>query len=82
MPDKSIKAVLEEHADSLMSLVGVVGVAQGECQGQPCIRVLVVEKTPELLKQIPSSLGGYRVAVQATGEIRALDSPQGRPRPE
>ncbi len=73
VPEKSIEAVLKEHTDSLMSLPGVVGTGQGECSGQPCIRVFVVEKTEELLKQIPSAIDGYQVAVDETGEIKALD---------
>lgn len=73
MPEKTIEVVLKEHTDSLMSLPGVVGTALGECSGQPCIKVFVVKKTADLLKQIPSAIEGYEVAVQETGEIRALD---------
>ncbi len=46
---------------------------QSECSGQPCIKVFVVKKTPDLLKQIPSTLEGHPVEVQETGEFRALD---------
>ena len=46
---------------------------QSECSGQPCIKVFVVKKTPDLLKQIPSTIEGYTIAVQETGEFRALD---------
>ena len=73
MPEKTIEAVLREHTDRLMSLPGVVGTAQGLCAGKPCIKVYVVKKTPDLVKQIPSTLEGYTVAVQETGEFRALD---------
>ena len=73
MPEKTIQAVLKEHTDSLMSLPGVVGTAQGKCEGKPCIKVYVVKKTPYLVKQIPSSLQGYTVELQKTGEIKALD---------
>jgi PBP1b-binding outer membrane lipoprotein LpoB len=38
MPEKTIEAVLKEHTDTLMSLPGVVGTAQGECAGKPCIK--------------------------------------------
>jgi len=71
MPERTIQAVLREHTDSLMSLPGVVGTAQGECEGKPCIKVFVVKKT---LEQIPSELDGYPVATQETGEFRALDA--------
>ena len=75
MPEKTIQQVLADHTDRLMSLPGVVGTAQGKCSGQPCIRVFVVEKTEELLRQIPPLLEGYQVAVDETGEIKALDEP-------
>ena len=56
-----------------MALSGVVGTAQSECDGQPCIRVLVVEQTDELAAQIPSDIEGYPVAIDVTGEIKDLD---------
>lgn len=74
MPRPSIEAVLKAHTDSLMSLPGVVGTAIGECEGKPCIKVLVARKTPELLRRIPEALEGFKVVVSETGEIRALDS--------
>ncbi len=73
MAEKTIEAVILEHTGSLMALPGVVGTAIGECAGKPCIKVYVEKKTPELLNQIPSTIDGYTVAVQETGEIRALD---------
>ena len=74
MPDKTIEAVLEEHTPRLMSLPGVVGVGQSLCAGAPCIKVFVVEKTPELVERIGVRIEGYKVEVVATGEIRALNS--------
>ena len=71
---KTIEEVLREHTNDLMSVPGVVGTGQGECAGEPCIRVFVVEKSPELLSQIPTSIEGYAVEVEETGEIKALDS--------
>ncbi len=73
MPDKTIETVLKQHTDSLMSLPGVVGTAQGECAGNPCIKVFVIQKTDELVEQIPSAIEGYAVEIQETGEIRAVD---------
>ncbi len=52
MQEKTIEQALADHTDSLMSLPGVVGTAQGLCDGQPCIKVFIVKKTPELLGQI------------------------------
>ena len=73
MAQKPLERVLEEHREQLMALPGVVGTAVGLCSGEPCIRVLVVAKTGGLLKQIPAEIEGYQVAVDETGEIKALD---------
>ncbi len=74
MPAKTIEAVLKEHTDKWMSIPGVVGTAIGEFDGKPCIKVLVVKKTQELTKVIPSRVEGFPVVIQETGEIRALES--------
>ncbi len=55
-----------------MTLPGVVGTAQSEQDGKPCIMVLVVELTDELKRQIPDELEGYPVVISETGEIKAL----------
>jgi len=73
MREKPIETVLRECTEDLMSLVGVVGVARGEHEGQPCIVVLIAEESAELLGSIPSTIEGYRVVMKVTGEIRALD---------
>ena len=73
MPEKTIQQVLIDHTDSLMALPDVIGVAQGECSGQPCIRVLVMQKTEALLKFVPAAIEGYQVAVDEVGEIKALE---------
>jgi hypothetical protein len=72
MPEKTIDAVLATHTDALMSLPGVAGIAQGLCEGKPCIKVYVIDKTPQLEQDIPTTLGGYPVVIEKTGEIRAL----------
>ena len=74
MAEKPIEQVLEENTGRLMSIPGVVGTAQGLCSGQPCIKVFVIEKTGEIVEQLPSEIDGYRVEIQETGEFRKLDS--------
>jgi len=73
MQEKPIESVLNEYSSILMELPGVVGIAQGEYNGEPCIKVFAAKKSPELLEQIPELLGGYRVIVEETGEFRALN---------
>ena len=67
---KPIKEVLKEHTGELMSVPGVVGTAQGRCDRKPCIKVFVIQKTPELDKKIPATLDGYPVSIEETGEFR------------
>ena len=55
-----------------MALPDVVGAAQGEYNGDPCLKVFAAKKSSELLEQIPQFLGGYRVIIEETGEFRAL----------
>lgn len=76
MTAKTIEEVLKEHTEELMSISGVVGTAQGLCDDQPCIKVFVIEKTPELEEKIPGRLEGYPVKIEETGEIRALPENQ------
>ena len=71
---RSIEEVLEDKTPQWMSLAGVVGTAIGLFQDRPCIKVYVLESTEELTTKIPSTVEGYRVLLQPTGEIRALDA--------
>ncbi len=72
MAPRTIEEVLKENARKVMSIPGVVGVGQGLCEGNPCIKVFVVKKSPELDQKIPKTLGNYRVLIEETGEIRGL----------
>jgi len=72
MAAETIKEVLKKHTKELMSLPGVVGTGQGLCEGKPCIKVFVIDKTPDLEQKIPKTLDGYPVAIEATGPIKAL----------
>jgi len=71
MNEKSIKTVLEENTDFLMSIEGVVGIAQGLCEDKDCIKVFVTKKTDKIQEQIPKSLDGYMVDIVETDEIKA-----------
>jgi hypothetical protein len=63
--------VLERHSDSLMSIPGVVGTAEGSCAGRPCILVLVERLTPAVRTAVPSQLEGITVELRETGRIQA-----------
>jgi hypothetical protein len=72
MAAETIKEVLKKHTKDLMSMPGVVGTGQGLCEGKPCIKILVIEKTPDLDQKIPKTIDGYPVVIEETGPIKAL----------
>lgn len=77
VPVRPLEKVLQERTDSLMAVPGVVGVAEGLCDGKPCIKVYVARKTAASLRAIPASVEGYPVVVEETGEFRP-QAPPGR----
>lgn len=72
MTEKKLAEILNEQTQALMSLPGVVGTALGSCDGEPCIKVYVVQRTPALDRSIFDRLSGYPVQIEETGEIRAF----------
>lgn len=72
----TIEQAQAQLTDSVMSLPDVVGVAIGDCDGQPCIKVLVTRLTQELAAKIPSTYAGYTIAVDVVGDIRARGDSQ------
>ena len=66
-----IEEVLKKFTDNLMAISGVVGTGQGLCDGEPCIKVFLIKKTPELEEKIPRELEGYKVKIEETGKVRA-----------
>ena len=71
MEEKSVKTVIEANADFLMSIQGVVGIAQGLCEDKDCIKVFVTKKTDKIHEQIPKSLDGYMIEIVETDVIKA-----------
>lgn len=65
---RPIEEVLEAHKDSIMALDGVAGVGQGECDGEPCIRVFAEQET-SAINDLPDSIEGYAVDVEVTGSF-------------
>jgi len=72
IPKRSIEDVHREYAKQLLSQPGVVGTGIGECNGKPCIKILVIKRTEDLVKRIPAALDGFPVVMEETGEIRPL----------
>ncbi len=72
MAEISITQALKQATPRLMKIEGVVGTAQAHCEGKPCIKIYVAKKTPELLARIPATIAGHPVAIEETGEFKAL----------
>jgi hypothetical protein len=73
MPHPSIEEVLRRHTGAWISVPGVVGTAIGRCDGLPCIKILVAQKTRAVEEKIPASAEGYPVRVEVTGPFRARE---------
>ena len=78
VPTRDVKTVMDAHVDDLMSIPGVAGVAIGELEdGTPCIQVLVVEKSDEIVKKIPKRIEGHPVDIIESGVIRPMSGDDG-----
>lgn len=75
MHDKTIEQVQQENTDAWMAIPGVIGTGMGQHKGKPCILIFTASNTEQVRRRIPSTVEGYPVVIQHTGEIRALDQP-------
>lgn len=73
MEERTIEQVLKSHTLNLMSVSGVVGTAIGAKEGKPCILVLVMKKSEEVVRKIPSELESYPVVIQEVGRISSRE---------
>ena len=76
---KTIDEVIKLYSDRLMTIPGVVGLYQGlDDSGRTCLKVMVVQKSPELEKRIPEWIDSFRVVVEETGEIKPMNHADGQ----
>jgi hypothetical protein len=66
----NIEAVKRRHEAWLMSLPNVVGVGIGKCDAEPCIKLYVDQKTPELKRRIPKRLEGFKIDSEVSGSFQ------------
>ena len=78
-PLRPLTQVLAAHTPELMKLPGVVGTAEARMgDGRPCVLVLVERMTLELKRDLPKSLEGWPVRVEASGPLRAMPDTSAR----
>ena len=65
--------VIERHADSLMAIPGVVGVAETlGPRGETVLQVMLATNDRRVKQRIPRWIEGYRVTFEVTGPIRPM----------
>ena len=70
---QGINKVLDSHSKEWMDISGVVGCyATVNDNGQPCIRIMIKKRTPELVKKLPTTIESYPVEIEESGEIKPL----------
>jgi len=73
MPARPVAQVIAAHADTIMAVPGVVGLYESRtAEDVPCIKILVVRLDDTLRARLPSTLEGYPVLIEESGEIRAM----------
>jgi hypothetical protein len=74
VPTRAIIEVMNSHADSIMAIPGVTGIAIGELKdGTPCIKALVLNDSDSIIRKIPKAIEGYPVEIMVTGKIIPMD---------
>ena len=71
-PRLTIEQAKERHETELMAIDGVVGVGIGECEGDPCVKVLLENESSDLKQQIPTQIDGFTVEMEVVGSLEAL----------
>lgn len=69
----TIQAANEKLTARIIDLAGVTAVGIGECDGRLCLKVFVERLTAQLREAIPESIEGYRVEIEESGPIEALE---------
>ena len=69
----SIYEVKDMYSKSLMQIKGVNGVGISESEnGEPCLKIYLESMTPEVEKELPKNLAGYKVEFEVIGNISAF----------
>jgi hypothetical protein len=63
--------IISSHSDLIMELEDVVGIAEGLCDGSPCIRVFLARHNATSLAQIQEYLAGIPFAIEISGNFTA-----------
>ena len=71
--NRNIEIVVAEQSPTLMVIPGVVAVSQSmTADGQPAIRVMLARDDAEARARIPTTIEGFPVIVEVSGDIKAM----------
>ncbi|MBT8422368.1 MAG: hypothetical protein HKN56_05270 [Gammaproteobacteria bacterium] len=65
----TIAEVIEIHLDRLFGLEDVAGVAEGQLDGEPCIKIYLVQENTRTVLELPGELEGYPLVTEITGSF-------------
>jgi hypothetical protein len=68
---KNIADIINAHQDGIMALDDVVAIGASQCEGEPCIRVLLARENPETIARLPQQIDGIRVVSETSGPVTA-----------
>ncbi len=63
---------IEQYLDELFAYADVTGVAEGEHESRPCIKIYLAQDNELTRLELPEELNGYRVVVEVTGSFNKL----------
>jgi hypothetical protein len=63
--------IIAHQGDLIMSLDDVVGIGEGLCDGDPCVRVFLSRENSASIAQIKEILTGIPFAIEISGEFIA-----------
>ena len=73
MPESEIEKIIKRYSDSIMTIPGVTGLAEGRSQGKRCIKIFVLDVKSPSLKLIPIKLEGYSVVIEEVDQFQPLN---------
>jgi len=71
-PELPAALVIAKNAEHLMGIPGVVGVYEGQTNGKPVLRVMVLSRADSTISKIPKSLEGYPVEIEVSGPVKPM----------
>ena len=62
-------SIIERHLDWFFEFEDVAGVAEGEINNQPCIKIYLVQENSRTRLELPDTLEGLPLVIEITGSF-------------